>query len=178
MQTFIYDGDKHIYKEVIIMNFNRDMDIRFCNNGFYDILKWSVTGLHCLDDLAVHEIVVLEAEDRKKKLVKYDILFNVNGITDVEVFDENKQEWSFAPALDHEWIQIGGWSIESWHATSTDMFQLLQAYPEILDFNIKIVPKEYYYDDLLDQVNEKYSQYIDNVLESYAQAIYEYEHDL
>lgn len=159
------------------MIFSKETDIKFCDNGFYDILKWCATGLHCLDDLNVHEIVILKDENTEKQTVNYDILFNVDGVADVEVFDKDKQEWHFAPAMDHEWIQIGDWEVESWHVTSTHMFQILQAYPEILDLKIKIRSKPYYHDDL-GQINKDYSQYIEKALESYTQAIYEYEHDL
>lgn len=161
------------------MEWDKETDYLFCDNSFYDIAKGCDIGLGFIYDLEINKIIIDEYSNfHSSTPYRYNILINVSGEWEYEVFNEDTQRWEFGdPKIENEWIKME-FVLNRWERNPEDIFYLMRHYNEFLDMNIHWSNHECYYIEALDNVNEELSKKAYEYLCDYAQAVYEYEHDL
>lgn len=160
------------------MIFNKETDMKFCENKYYDLLQFCYTGLGSIDNRQIHEVLIDEYNTfNSDTSYDYDVYIKLTGISDFAEVQDQQGNW-FTQPIDHEWIKIKGFHIEPWYRDPSSVFELLQEYPELLNFNIRWVNHEFGHHDAFENYNELYSKIATNSIESYAQAMYELAYDL
>ena len=160
-----------------IMEWNKETDYKFWDNSFYTIMKGCDIGLSFIYDLKINKVVVDEYNTSKDEY-NYDIYINVDGEWEYEIFNEETNQWEFGePQIKGEWIKME-FSLHSWERNLSDILFLMQHYRELCDMEISWLNHNFYYSSAFDKANEKLSKKAYECMCDYAQARYEYIHDL